>query len=76
MADRRTKEDKVKVAGVREGLRSSTFLAPEQADLATPQRLQSAEDREGRSERDDTASSSDEELEEVMRNVLFASFKL
>ena len=69
MSDRRTKEEKVKVVGVREGLRSSTFLTPDQAELATPQRLQSAEDREERLERDESASSSDEEMEEVMCNV-------
>ena len=69
MTDRRTKEGKVKVAGVREGLRSSTFLAPDQADLATPQRLQSAEGREESLRRADSDSSSDDEMAEVMRNV-------
>ena len=70
MPDRKAKEEKVKVAGVREGLRSSTFLAPDQAELATPQRLQSVEDREESLERDEAAGEMvDEEMDEVMRNV-------
>ena len=63
MSDRRKKDEKVKVVGNREGLRSSTFLAPEQAELATPPRLQGAEDREESLEREDV----DELYEDVMR---------
>ena len=59
----------MKAAGGREGLRSTPFLAPDQAELAAFQHPQGVEEREGSPERDEEAEDSDEEFEHLMRNI-------